>query len=271
MEHVSVHGAHVPSLGLGTWQLEGEQCRRVVADAVELGYRHLDTAQAYGNEEQVGTGIRDAAVDRDQLWLTTKVWIHSLAPDDVRRTTEESLRRLGSDYVDLLLVHWPVAMDILDATLAAMTALRDEGKVRHVGVSNFTPSQFERAAGLAPVVCNQVEYHPFLAQDEVIAAARKHDAMVTAYSPLARGNVAADPVLTEIGQAHGKTAVQVALRWLVEQDGVSAVPKASSRAHLESNLGIFDFALSEAEHERIAGLARGERLIDPPFAPDWDA
>lgn len=270
MDILSIHGAEVPALGYGTWELEGEDCLRGVAAALELGYRHIDTAQVYGNEELVGEAIAGSGVDRGDIFLTTKVWNSRLEPDRVRASTEDSLRKLRTDYVDLLLVHWPVRMDILPATLEAMDALRAEGKVRHVGVSNFTPAQLAEAASLTRVFCNQVEYHPYLAQDALVNACREHDVMLTAYSPLARGEVAGDPVLREIGEAHGKSPVQVTLRWLVQQDRVATVPKATSRRHIEANLDIFDFTLSEQECARVAALDRGKRMVDPGWV-EWAA
>ena len=270
METVDVHGTQVPALGYGTWELEGEDCLRGVATALELGYRHIDTAQVYGNEEQVGEAIAASGVDREEVFLTTKVWNSRLEPERVRTSTEDSLRKLRTDYVDLLLIHWPVRMDILPATLEAMDALRAEGKVRRVGVSNFTPSQLRQATSLTRIFCNQVEYHPYLAQDALREACREHGLMLTAYSPLARGEVTDDPVLREIGEAHGKNPVQVTLRWLIQQDGVATVPKATSRPHIEANLAIFDFTLTQEECARIAALDNGRRMVDPGWV-EWAA
>jgi len=270
MQYVTVQGEEVPALGLGTWELDGSDCRRAVAEALELGYRHIDTAQGYGNEGEIGQVLGTAPVDRGEIFLATKIDNSNHAPDAVRRSTEESLRRLGTDYVDLLLVHWPVEFRRLPATLEAMRGLHDDGKVRHLGVSNFTPPQLERALELAPIFCDQVEFHPFLAQSSLLELARKHDFMLTAYSPLARGAALADAVLAEIADRHHKHPAQVVLRWLLDHENVAAVPKASSRAHLESNLAVFDFSLSGEEREQIAGLDRRDRIIDPPFAPDWE-
>ena len=271
MDFVNVQGEHVPVIGLGTWQLQGQECRTAVEQALDIGYRHIDTAQMYGNEEEIGTVLRSTPIDRGELWVTTKLANDNHARDDVIASTEESLRKLGTDFVDLLLIHWPVRFESIGETLEAMLRLRDDGKIRHLGVSNFPPSLFDKSAEQAPLFCNQVEYHPFLSQHKVIEAARRHDAMVTAYSPLARGDVFSDEsVLDEIAEAKGKTAAQVALRWLIDQDNVSAIPKSTSREHIQANIDIFDFALSEDERARIDGLERGERIIDPPFAPDWE-
>ncbi|HWH32859.1 MAG TPA: aldo/keto reductase [Egibacteraceae bacterium] len=270
MDEVIARGTAVPALGYGTWELEGDDCLRGVAAALELGYRHLDTAQVYGNEDLVGQALADSGVAREEVFLTTKVWNSRLEPERVRSTTEDSLRRLRTDYVDLLLIHWPVRMDILPQTLEAMRGLQERGLVRHVGVSNFTPAQLREALAHAEVFCNQVEYHPYLGQAALLEVCREQDVLLTAYSPLARGRVLEDPVLREIGEAHGKSAAQVTLRWLVQQPGVATIPKAASRRHIESNLAIFDFALSDAECARIAALERGERIVDPDWA-DWAA
>jgi 2,5-diketo-D-gluconate reductase B len=269
MRYVTVHGEEVPALGYGTWMLEGAECRTGVERALDLGYRHVDTAQIYGNEAEVGHALQASPVDRGDIFLTTKVWNDNLAPDDVRSSTEESLRKLATDYVDLLLIHWPVRVDILERSLDAMVELREQGKVRHIGVSNFAPSQVERAMEHTPIFCNQVEYHPYLSQEALRALASKHDFMLTAYSPLARGDVLEDPVLGEIAEAHGKSRAQVVLRWLVDQDHVSAIPKATSVEHIRANIEIFDFELTEADRERIEDLDRNERVIDP-FALDWE-
>ncbi|MDQ3973332.1 MAG: aldo/keto reductase [Actinomycetota bacterium] len=271
MQFVQVQGEQVPALGLGTWLLRGDDCRRAVREALEVGYRHFDTAQMYGNEDAIGRVLRsNMVVDRDQLFITTKLNNRNHAPRDVLASTDDSLRRLGIGYVDLLLVHWPVAFEALPATLEAMVKLRDDGKARNLGVSNFTTEQVETARRHAPIFCNQVEYHPFLAQPDQLALARDRGLLLTAYCPLARGQVAHDPTLNEIGRRHHKTAAQVALRWLVDQEPVAAVPKASSRQHLEENLAIFDFELTDEDRDEIAALDRGERLIDPPFAPAWE-
>jgi 2,5-diketo-D-gluconate reductase B len=269
MRDVTVHGEEVPALGYGTWMLEGSDCRTGVERALGLGYRHIDTAQIYGNEAEVGEALQAATVDRGDIFLTTKVWNDNLAHDDVIRSTEESLRKLRTDYVDLLLIHWPVRLDILEESLSAMGSLRDGGKVRHIGVSNFVPSQVERALDHTPIFCNQVEYHPYLSQDALRQLAGKHGFMLTAYSPLARGEILRDPVLGGIAEAHGKSPAQVVLRWLVDQDHVSAIPKATSPEHIQANIDIFDFDLSDEERDRIADLDRGGRVIDP-FHLDWE-
>lgn len=269
-DNFELAGDRVPKLGFGTWQLKGRDCRKGVLDALQMGYRHVDTAQAYENEEQVGRGIAESSVDREDIWLTTKVWHTNVAHDDVVSSMEDSLRRLGTDYVDLLLIHWPVDDVPVTETLDAMMELVEQQKVHHIGVSNFTPTQLREAADHAPIACNQVEYHPFLAQTELLEVCRDRGILLTAYSPLARGQVLSDDTLRDIGQAHGKSAAQVALRWLVQQSHVAAIPKASSAEHRRANLDIFDFRLSDHEMETIHSLDRNERIIDPSFAPTWE-
>ncbi|CAN5694857.1 aldo/keto reductase [soil metagenome] len=268
MRYVSLEGRKVPALGLGTWELQGATCRDAVATALELGYRHIDTAQGYGNEADVGAGIDGS--DREELFITTKLSTSNLSSQRVHSSTRESLDKLGSDYVDLLLIHWPAAFDRISETLSAMVELREAGAIRHIGVSNFTSAQLLEAARLAPVACNQVEYHPFLGQQAVLSAAREHDMVVTAYSPLARGAVIDDETVNDVAEAHGVTPGQVALAWLLAQDSVMAIPKASSREHLQENLASADLALSHDELSRLDELERGQRIIDPPSAPDWD-
>jgi 2,5-diketo-D-gluconate reductase B len=270
MDDVAVQGVRVPALGLGTWELTGKDCRHGVEQALDLGYRHIDTAQAYGNEGEIGDSVAASNVEREEVFLTTKVWNRNLARRQLTASVENSLRNLRTDYVDLLLIHWPVAMDRLGEVLGEMREVQEAGQTRHIGVSNFTLAQLEEAVGHAPILCNQVEYHPYLNQDRLLEAARKWDLFVTAYSPLARGAVLRDPVLTDIGRRHNKTAAQVVLRWLLDHEHVATVPKATSREHLAANIDVFDFELSAEEREEIAGLDRGERMIDPPFAPEWD-
>lgn len=243
----------IPKLGLGTWMNTGTTCVETVRTALELGYRHVDTAQAYGNEAMVGRGIAAADVDRDAVFLTTKVDRSNLRYDAVHESIRASLDRLGVEYVDLVLIHWPHPRRPFEATLSAMTELRTEGLVTHIGVSNFTRSQLRRARRVAdsPIVTNQILYHPLIDQSPLRAYCRDAGITVTAYSPLARGAVVGDDLLADIGRRYGKTAAQVALRWLVQQPAVAAIPKATSRAHLEENLAVFDFELTDEEMQRI--------------------
>lgn len=262
-------GSSVPALGLGTWEMSGDACVRAVEHALALGYRHLDTAQGYFNEVEVGAALRRSGVPRDRVFLTTKVRPRYFAPELLAPSVEASLAALGVDHVDLLLLHWPSHEVPLEDTLGALHALRERGLTRHVGVSNFAPSWVARAVATGPIFTNQVEYHPYLSQDALLRQADELDVLVTAYAPVARGALREDPVLLEIGAGHGKTPEQVALRWLVQQPRVLAIPKASSPAHQRANLELFDFALSEDEMAAVAALDRGLRLVDD-FDHDWE-
>lgn len=269
MDYVDLGASRVPKLGFGTWQMQGRECVDAVTEALTIGYRHVDTAEAYENEADVGRAIADSGVDRDEIFLTSKVWREHLEAKALRKSVEGSLKRLGVEYLDLSLLHWPDETVGIAEPIEALARLRDEGKLRHFGVSNFTPSQIERAVAAAPIACNQVEYHPFLAQNAHLELARKHGYMLTAFCPLARGAVKDDETITEIGRAHDKSPIQVTLRWLMQQDPVVAVPKASQEHHARANFEIFDFELSAEEMQRISACDRQERLIDPDFAPDW--
>ncbi|MDX1710464.1 MAG: aldo/keto reductase [Rhodovibrionaceae bacterium] len=273
MRYVERKGARVPALGFGTWQLKGDECVDMVRFALdEVGYRHIDTAQAYENEDEVGQAIADSDADRDEVFLTTKVWMDRLEPDDMKRSAEESLQRLKTDYVDLLLIHWPNPEVDLDASLRALEELKSAGKARHIGVSNFTVKLLKEAVEEhgADLLCNQVEYHPFMSQTPVLDYLRGADMMLTAYCPIAQGETFGNPVLKRIGQTHDKNEAQVALRWLIEQDGVAAIPRTSNKDHCRQNFEIFDFALSDGEIAEIDGLEKGARLINPSWAPAWD-
>lgn len=272
---IESHGASIPALGLGTWELQGDAARRLVENALDVGYRHLDTAEAYGNEAEVGRALRASGLDREQLFLTTKVWPDHYAPTDFRDAVAASLERLGVDAVDLLLLHWPrFRGTTLEETVDLLNEARAEGRARHIGVSNFNTRLLTRAAEAseAPLAVNQVEYHPFLDQSEVLASVRERGMALTAYSPLAHGRVPGDRTLSEIGERHGKTAAQVALRWLLDQERVAAIPRTSDPEHCAENFRVFDFRLSEEERAGISRLAEpGGRVIDPVgLAPDWD-
>jgi diketogulonate reductase-like aldo/keto reductase len=253
MEYVEAGGASIPALGLGTWQNKGESCTESVRTALELGYRHVDTAQVYDNERAVGEGIAAADVDREEVFVTTKVWRSNLTGEDVRESVRESVSKLGTDYVDLLLIHWPHPRVPVAETLAAMADLQEAGLVRHLGVSNFTRSQLQEArqAVDTPIVADQVLYHPYKDQSSLREYCADEAIALTAYSPLARGHVLGDERLERIGRRYDKSAAQVALRWLVQQDTVVAIPKASSRDHIADNLAVFDFSLTDAEMRRI--------------------
>ena len=221
-----------------------------------MGYRHVDTAQMYGNEAEVGRAIEDSGIERGEIFLTTKVWPSDFAHDRVKEKTRASLKKLRTEYVDLLLMHWPGDGVPLGETLGAMRELQQEGSLLHIGVSNFSPSLVEDAAEHAEIFCNQVQYHPYRRQDALVDQAQEMDYLLTAYTPLSRGGVQKDTTLRDIGDAHGKTATQAALRWLVQQDKVCAIPKATSEEHLRENLDVFDFELSAEEMDRIFSLGR---------------
>lgn len=259
MEHIEANGTQIPKLGLGTMQNEDTACATAVETALELGYRHIDTAQLYGNEAAVGEGIAAADVPREDVFLTTKVWRSNFRHDDVIESVEESLAKLDTGYIDLLLIHWPHKRVPVEETLGAMEELHDRGLIEHVGVSNFTGDQLRQAIAVAnvPIVANQVLYHPYYAQSELLSVCRAEDVALTAYSPLARGAVLDDDVLATIGERYDKSPAQVALRWLVQQDGVAAIPKATSRDHLASNLAVFDFELTETEMARVGDRSPG--------------
>ena len=274
MRFIKLKGAKVPVLGFGTWEVFGAEGRQIVEEALALGYRHIDTAQMYGNEAEVGAAIRSSGIDRAELFVTTKIDNANHGREATRRSTEESLRRLGAGYIDLLLIHWPSREMPMAETLAAMAALKRDGKVRHLGVSNFTTALLAEAIDVhqADLLCNQVEYHPLLSQRAVLAALRRYGMMLTAYSPLAKGRVHHHPTLIAIGKKYGKTASQIALRWLIEQDGVAAIPKASNRTHMIENLAVVDFALHPEDRAAIDQLGSGSGRVNdiPGWSPAWD-
>ncbi len=259
----------MPALGLGTYKLTGEACRRAVAEALALGYRHIDTARFYGNEAEIGAAIRQSGLPRGDLFITTKVWRTELAPDRLRASLTGSLADLGLDHVDLLMIHWADPEVPMADTLGAMIDLVAKGRVGAIGVSNFTPALLAEARQHAPIACNQVEYHPFLAQTPLLAACRASNTTLAAYCPLARGLVSQDPTLIALARAHGRTPAQIALAWLLHQPGVAALPKGTSHAHLIENIDVLSLKLDAEEIAAIDGLARGQRLVNPPWAPIW--
>jgi diketogulonate reductase-like aldo/keto reductase len=270
--YVEANGARIPALGLGTMTLKGDVCVTAVSTALKQGYVHLDTAERYGNETEVGEGLRASGLDRGQVFVTTKVYQDKLAPADFEKSFEESLQKLKLSSVDMLLIHWPNPNVPLADTMKVLCKTKADGRARHIGIANFTVPLIEEAVKLAtePLVTNQIEVHPFLNQSKVIAACRRHGLSVTAYCPLARGKVPGDPVLTRIGQAHHKSASQAALRYLI-QLGVIVIPRSSNAGRLAENLAIFDFKLSDAEMAEIGKLKRPDgRVVNPPHAPKWD-
>jgi diketogulonate reductase-like aldo/keto reductase len=272
MQFVEANGAKIPSIGLGTWELRGRTCARIVEQALRLGYRHLDTAQAYENEREVGEGLRASGVRRDEVFVTTKVWTNHFAPHDLERSAKESLVRLRMPEVDLLLLHWPNPHVPLAETLGALARAKQIGLTRHIGVSNFTVALIEEATKTCrePLVCDQVEYHPYLDQAKVKEACARNGMGLVAYSPVAKGKVKGDAVLSRIGRMYRKSPAQICLRWLVQQN-VAAIPRTSRIERLSENLDIFDFELAQEEMEQIFQLASpGGRMTDFGFAPKWD-
>ena len=272
MQFVEANGARIPAIGLGTWELRGRTCARIVEQALKLGYRHIDTAQIYENEREVGEGLRASGVRRDELFVTTKIWTTHFAPNDLERSTKESLGQTRLSEVDLLLLHWPNPHVPLAETLGALAHVKKLGMSRHIGLSNFTVALIEEARALCPepLACDQVEYHPYLDQTKVLEACARHGMAVIAYSPVAKGRIKNDQRLAQIGQAHGKSAAQVCLRWLVQQN-VAAIPRTSKIERLSENIAIFDFKLSDDEMRQIFEMASPKgRLTDYGFAPKWD-
>jgi len=271
-----VDGHAIPLLGFGTWMLEPDDARRMVREALRIGYRHIDTAWIYKNEAAVGAGIRDAIdeglVRREDVWLTTKIWVAHFERDALLRQAEESAASLGTT-PDLVLLHWPKTSPAWEETLGALNAAKARGLTRSIGLSNFPSAEWRRAQALseAKLVTNQVEYHPYLKLTRLLETARELGSSVTAWSPLAQGQVAADATLIEIGRAHGKTAAQVTLRWLIQQ-GVIAIPRTTKESRAAESFDIFNFELTPEEMDRIHALARPDgRLgdwLDKDFS--WD-
>lgn len=269
--YVEAKGFRIPIIGLGTWALRGRDCARLVEQAIRVGYRHIDTARMYDNEAEVGEGVRASGM-RSEVIITTKVPPTLLAPPDLERSVKESLACLRLDVIDLLLIHWPNPRVPLAETLGAMAKMKSGGYTRAIGLSNFTVALMDEAikVSLEPLVCNQIEYHPFLNQDKVIAAAKKHHMVLVAYSPIARGGAKNNAVLGRIGKVHGKSAAQVSLRYLMQQ-GIAVIPRTGKRERLEENFALFDFELSDAEMGEIHGLSsRSGRIVDWTWSPHWD-
>lgn len=272
MQSVSAQGASIPAVGLGTLFLKEAVCVDIVTAALRAGYRHIDTAQMYGNEREVGEGLRAAGAPRADVFITTKVWWNKLMPGEFERSVDESLEKLGVPSVDLLLIHWNNPQVPLKDSVGALCKVKRAGLTRHIGVANFTVPLLDEAVSVAsePLVTNQIEVHPYLDQSKVAAACQRHGMSITAYCPLARGKIPGDETLTRIGKAHGKSASQVALRWLIQQ-GMVVIPRTSKPERLPENLDVFGFTLSAAEMAEIARLKRPDgRLVSPPHAPKWD-
>jgi diketogulonate reductase-like aldo/keto reductase len=274
MKIIEANGARMPALGFGTWTLNGEQCVDMVSRAIQTGYRHIDTAAKYENEEAVGEGIRASGIARSEIFLTTKVWFTDIGDGALQRSAEASLKRLGVDQVDLLLIHWPSREVSVEESVKALNDAASQGYARHIGLSNHTTSQMEKAVQVSgqPIICNQVEYHPCLNQDLVLEACRKYGMAMTSYCPLYRGGeLMSHPAITGPAEAHGKSPAQIVLRWHMQQQNVAAIPRTSSPSHMEQNFQVFDFELTPAEMDAIMALrSKADRICDFDFSPDWD-
>ncbi len=274
MQTVNANGANIPALGFGTFRMPEEDVHRILPQALKLGFRHVDTAQVYKNEAAVGDAIASSGIARGDIFLTTKVWVDRFKHDDFIASVDESLKKLKTDYVDLLLLHWPQSDVPLAERIGALNEVRKAGKVRNIGISNFNVALTDESVKLsdAPIANNQIEYHPYLDQTKVIEAARRHSISITAYYLMADGKVPNDEVLKDIGSKHGKTAAQVALRWAVQQPDIIALSKTATESRLSENFDIFDFELSDEEMKAIFALAKKDgRIVNPGhLAPEWD-
>src|SRR4051794_24855416 len=267
----TVRGVEIPTVAIGVFEVDPGETEKTVADALAAGYRHVDTAAAYGNEEEVGRALARSGVEP---WVTTKVWRDDFAPDDLRRSAERSLRKLGVDRIDLLLLHWPPAdPGELEPALETLKELRSEDKIRELGVSNFPAYMLRDALEIAPEIwADQVEYHAKLSQRELLEVAASEDLLIEAYAPLggSAGDMVDEPVLKEIASSHDATPAQVALAWLAAQDRVVLLPRSTTGERRGENLAALEIDRSEEDKARIDGLPeRGERTFAPPFAPDW--
>lgn len=272
MQFKTIQGVDVPEIGLGTHRLIGREGANTIKLALNLGYRHIDTAQSYKNEREVGEAIKRSHIDREEIFLTTKVWHTHLEKKDVLKIAEDSLRELDTPYVDLLLIHWPNPNVDIEKTMEAFLSLRDQGKALNIGVANFPMKLLKEVNEelAAPIFCNQVEYHPFLSQFDLLDYTAEYDILFTSYCPLAQAKVMDDPLLQELGEKYGKSPAQIALRWLIEQEQVVAIPKASTEEHLKENIDIFDFVLEDDDFYAIDDIDKSTRITNPDFAPKWD-
>jgi len=276
MHTVAANGANIPALGFGTWDLRGDTAVNMVRDAIEIGYRHIDTAVMYDNEREVGEGIRQAGIDRNELFVTTKIWPSDFESAAFEAAVTTSLDKLALDRVDLLLLHWPNPDVPLAETMDALCDAKLGGRTSHIGISNFTTRQIEQAVELSrePIAVNQVEYHPYLSQNALMETHAKHGIALTAYCPIARGRIFDEASLNDIARKHDKRPNQIVLRWLIQQDQVIAVPRTSSIAHARSNFELDDFELSAEEMKQIAACESADGRIvavnSQGFAPDWD-
>lgn len=273
MKSIATQGVAIPRLGFGTFRMPGADAQPVVESAIALGYRHIDTAAMYENEAAVGAAIAASGVNRNELFVTTKVWHDQLAPEALHRAFENSLRKLGLDHVDLYMIHWPSKDMDMAATLEALMSLRERGLTRAIGVCNFNLPMLRRAVEeiAAPVASLQVEYHPFLSQAPMLSYLRSKGIPLTAYAPLAQGRAADDATLASLGRKHGCSAAQMAVAWLLDQEGVIVIPKAARVESQKANLVALRIRLDDEDRAAIAALPKDQRFVRPPFAPNWDA
>ena len=271
MESLQTQGISLPRLGLGTFRLQGDACRAAGESALGMGYRHIDPAAMYGNEDAIGPAIAASGVARKDLHVTTKVWNENLAPDAIRKAFDTSLKKLKLDHVDLYLVHWPSPDMKLPAVLETLMKLKQEGRTRAIGVANFNIALLKQAVEeiKAPIACNQIEYHVLLDQTPIRKYMAAKSIPLVAYCPLAQGRAASDETLMAIGRKHGASAAQVALKWLLDQDGVAAIPKASRAESQKANLDALNVGLDDEDLKAIAGLPKDQRFVNPGFAPAW--
>jgi len=272
MDYLQTQGLRIPRLGLGTFRMLGDACRAAVESALQLGYRHIDTAEMYGNEDAIGVAIAASRIKRADLHVTTKVWNENLAPDAIRRAFDASLNKLRLDTVDLYLVHWPSRRMNLPAIFETLMKLKEEGRTRAIGVANFNVALLKTVVEEigAPIACDQIEYHVMLDQSKVKAYLDAKSIPLIAYCPLAQGRVASNETLIAIGKKHDASAAQVALKWLLDQHGVAAIPKASRRESQKANLDALGVRLDDEDRRKIAGMPKNLRCVSPAFAPAWD-
>ena len=272
MKEVKIKGATIPALGLGTFQLDDDKAFEITKAALAEGYRHIDTAQIYRNEEGVGRAIQASDVAREDVFLTTKVWRESLAKKDFLPSVEQSLKKLKTDYVDLLLIHWPNTTVPVAEYMEELMKAQEKGYTKYIGVSNHPTKLLDEVLATgADIITNQVEYHPLINQEKLYTYLQQHNLTLTAYSPIAQGKVLGNPTLKSIADKYGKNEVQVSLRWLMQQDNVLAIPRTSKTSHLKSNIDVFDFELTQEEMNQINQLKKDNiRVVNPSFAPDWD-
>ncbi|MDR6288194.1 2,5-diketo-D-gluconate reductase B [Inquilinus ginsengisoli] len=273
MDPIITRGVAIPRLGFGTFRMPGADAQPVIESALAIGYRHIDTAAMYENEAAVGAAIAASGIRRDDLFVTTKVWHDQLAPDALHRAFDASLRKLGLDHVDLYMIHWPSRDMDMAATLKALTSLQERGLTRAVGVCNFNLPMIRRAVEEigAPIASVQLEYHPFLSQTSMLGYLREKGIPLTAYAPLAQGRAASDPTLAALGRKHGAGAAQMAVAWLLDQEGVIVIPKASRSESQKANLEACSIGLDDDDRTAIGALPKDQRFVRPPFAPDWNA